>query len=62
MVVMHIFTRRTVGFGVEPAHIEGISDCRMFNHTRRGPPLPRRLSTDHDLLFRTALTLRCRPS
>jgi hypothetical protein len=52
MVVMDVFTRRIVGFGVEPAHIDGIGACRMFNHARRGQPLPKRLSSDHDPLFR----------
>jgi transposase InsO family protein len=52
MVVMDIFTRRIVGFGIEPAHIDGISVCRMFNQARRYQPLPKRLSTDHDPLFR----------
>jgi transposase InsO family protein len=52
MVVMDIFTRRIVGFGVEPAHIDGISVCRMFNQARCAQPLPKRLSTDHDPLFR----------
>jgi putative transposase len=52
MVVMDVFTRRIVGFGVEPAHIDGVSVCRMFNQTRRGQPLPKRLSSDHDPLFR----------
>ena len=31
MVVMDVFTRRIVGFGIEPAHIDGVSVCRMFN-------------------------------
>ena len=52
MVVMDVFTRRIVGFGVEPAHIDGVSVCRMFNQARRGQPLPKRLSSDHDPLFR----------
>jgi putative transposase len=52
MVVMDIFTRRIVGFGVEPAHIDGIRVCRMFNQARCAQPLPKRLSTDHDPLFR----------
>jgi putative transposase len=43
MVVMDVFTRRIVGFGVEPAHIDGISVCRMFNQARRAQPLPKRL-------------------
>ena len=29
MVVMDVFTRRLVGFGVEPAPVDGISVCRM---------------------------------
>jgi transposase InsO family protein len=52
MVVMDVFTRRIIGFGVEPAHIDGISVCRMFNQARYAQPLPKRLSTDHDPLFR----------
>jgi transposase InsO family protein len=52
MVVMDVFSRRIVGFGVEPAHIDGISVCRMFNQARCGQPLPKRLSSDHDPLFR----------
>jgi transposase InsO family protein len=52
MVVMDVFTRRIVGFGVEPAHIDGVSVCRMFNQARYDQPLPKRLSTDHDPLFR----------
>ncbi len=34
MVVMDVFSRRIIGFGVEPAHIDGISVCRMFNEAR----------------------------
>jgi hypothetical protein len=39
-------------FGVERAHIDGVSVCRMFNHAIAGKPLPRYLSTDNDPLFR----------
>jgi len=52
MVVMDVFTRRIVGFGIEAASIDGISVCRMFRHAICGQPLPKRLSTDHDPLFR----------
>jgi transposase InsO family protein len=52
MVVMDVFTRRIIGFGVERAGIDGISVCRMFNHAIAGQPLPKRVSTDHDPLFR----------
>jgi len=49
---MDVFTRRIVGFGVERAYIDGISVCRMFNHAVSRQSLPKRLSTDHDPLFR----------
>jgi putative transposase len=52
MVVMDVFTRRLVGFGVEPAYVDGISVCRMFNHAVAGQPRPKHVSTDHDPLFR----------
>ena len=52
MLVMDIFTRRIIGFGVAPAHIDGASVCRMFNCVIAGQPRPKRLSTDHDPLFR----------
>jgi hypothetical protein len=42
-----VFTRRIVGFGVERADIDGVAVSRPL---RQG--LPRRLSTDHDPLFR----------
>jgi transposase InsO family protein len=52
MVVMDVFTRRLIGFGVESDPIDGISICRMFSRAIAGQPLPKRLSTDHDPLFR----------
>src|ERR1017187_8844398 len=52
MVVMDPFTRRIVGIGVEPAHIDGVAVCRMFNPSPSGQPLPKHLSTDNDPLFR----------
>jgi putative transposase len=52
MVVMDLFTRRFVGFGVAFAPIDGEGVCRMFNHAVAGQPLPKYLSTDHDPLFR----------
>ncbi len=52
LVVMDVFTRRIIGFGVERAYIDGVSVCRMFNHAIAGQPLPKHLSTDHDPLFR----------
>jgi len=52
LLVMDVCTRRLVGFGVERANIDGISVCRMFNRAIAGQRLPKRVSTDHDPLFR----------
>ena len=52
LLVMDVFTRRIIGFGIERAYVDGISVCRMFNHAVAGKPLPKHLSTDHDPLFR----------
>src|SRR6202049_1133281 len=52
MVVMDVFTRRIVGFGVESGNIDGVSTCRMFNRASSGQSLPKHVSTDHDPLFR----------
>ena len=52
LVVMDVFTRRIIGFGVERASIDCISVCRMFKGAVAGRPLPKRVSTDHDPLFR----------
>ncbi len=54
MLVMDVFTRRIIGFGVERANIDGVSVCRMFNYATAGEPMPARISTDHDPLFPTA--------
>jgi len=52
MLVMDVFTRRIVGFGVESACIDGVSVCRIFNRASAGQGLPKHASTDHDPLFR----------
>ena len=52
MLVMDVFTRRIVGFGVESACIDGVSVCRMFNRASARQSLPKHASTDHDQLFR----------
>ena len=52
MRVMDVATRRIVGFGVEPADIDGISVCRMFHCATAGQPKPKHVSTDNDPLFR----------
>ena len=35
MVVMDVFTRRIIGFGVAPADLDGPAVCRMFNRDRK---------------------------
>jgi transposase InsO family protein len=52
MVVMDVFTRRIIGFGVERADLCGASICRMFNQIIAGKSPPQHLSSDHDPLFR----------
>jgi transposase InsO family protein len=52
MVVMDQFTRRIVGFAVQPGVVDGPALCRMFNQVIGGAPtLPQHLSSDHDPLF-----------
>ena len=45
MVVMDVFTRRIIGFGVERADPCGMPVCRMFNQIIAGKSLPRHLSS-----------------
>ena len=52
LVVIEVFSRRLVGFGVERAPIDGLSVCRMLNRVIVVETLPKRLSTDPDPLFR----------
>src|ERR1700722_17322790 len=52
MLVMDVFTRPIIGFGIAPACIDGVSVCRMFNCATAGQLKPKYLSTDHDPLFR----------
>jgi putative transposase len=51
LIVMDVFTRRIIGFGVQALAVDGPAICRMFNQVIFGQPLPRRLSYDHDPLF-----------
>jgi putative transposase len=51
MVVMDVFTRRIIGFGVQPGCVDGISVCRMFQNATARHSLPKHISTDHDPLF-----------
>jgi putative transposase len=41
LLVMDVFTRRIIGFGVEHAYLDGVSVCRMFNHATAGQHLPK---------------------
>src|SRR5208282_3549283 len=52
MVVMDIFTRRIIGFGVAAANLDGPGVCRMFNRAIAKQTMPKYLSSDHDPLFR----------
>src|SRR5258708_38119501 len=52
MVVMDVFTRRIIGFGVAMANPDGLVVCRMFNRAITKQRSPRYLSSDHDPLFR----------
>ena len=52
MVIVDVFSRRIIGFSVERAPVDGISVCRMFNRIISGREPPKRISTDHDPLFR----------
>jgi len=52
MVVIDVFTRRSIGFGVERGDIHGVAVCRMFNHAIAKHTLPKYVSTDNDPLFR----------
>lgn len=52
MAVMDQFTRRIIGFAVQPGVVDGPALCRMFNQAIAGAPtLPQHLSSDHDPLF-----------
>ena len=52
LVVMDQYTRRIVGFGIHAGIVDGRALCRMFNHAIRGLSRPKRLSSDHDPLYR----------
>ena len=52
LVVIDVFTRRIIGFGIERGSIDGMSVCRMFDQAVTGRPPPKHVSTDHDPLFR----------
>ena len=51
MIVMDLFTRRIIGFGVAPADLDGPVVCRMFDRAIAKQPPPKYLSSDNDPLF-----------
>jgi len=52
LVVMDQFTRRIIGFGVHAGLVDGVALCRMFLYAIRGQGFPKRISSDHDPLYR----------
>jgi putative transposase len=52
MVVMDQYSRRIIGFAVQPIAVDGPALCRMFNRIIATSNLPKRLSFDSDPLFR----------
>ena len=52
LLVMDVWMRRLVGFDVERGNIDGVSVCRMLDRAITGQALPKRVSIDHDPLFR----------
>ncbi len=52
MLVMDVYNRRIVGFGVQTGNVTEARLCRMFNEAIKGETPPKYLSTDHDPLFR----------
>ena len=69
MVVMDVFTRRIIGFGVAAANLDGPTICRMFNHAQVVWPLDlvaaelvRRYVTDETLGLKFGLGLRAQSS
>ena len=52
LVVMDQFTRRIIGFGVQAFAVDGLGLCHIFKQAIAGQALPKRLSTDHDPLFK----------
>ena len=51
LLVMDLYSRRIIGFGVQAVAVDGPALCRMFKQAISGQGLPQRLSFDHDPLF-----------
>ena len=52
MVIMDQYSRRIIGFAVQPGSLDGPNVCRMFNSIIGGSESPQYLSSDNDPLFR----------
>jgi putative transposase len=51
LVVMDQYSRRIIGFSVQPIAVDGPVLSRMFNEALAGSGIPKRLSFDNDPLF-----------
>jgi transposase InsO family protein len=51
LVVMDQYSRRIIGFAVQPIAVDGPALCRMFNEAMAAATPPTHLSFDHDPLF-----------
>ena len=51
MVVMDLYTRRIIGFGLHDGHVDGPTLCQIFNDATKGQFWPKYLSSDNDPLF-----------
>jgi len=58
MVVMDQFSRRIIGFAVQPISVHGDDLCRMFSEIVSDKATPKRMSLDHDPLYRFDLWAR----
>ena len=52
LVVMDLYTRRIIGFGIQAGVVDGTALCRMFKQAIRVASLPKYLSSDHGPLYR----------
>src|SRR5216117_178691 len=55
LVVMDQYTRRIIGFGIQPGAVDGMALCRMFKHAIRVASLPKYLSSDHDCFIGSSM-------
>ena len=51
LVVMDQYSRRIIGFAIQPIAVDGPALCQMFNEVIAGIAVPVRLSLDNDPLF-----------